>query len=125
MEHPDEKYRKKQSEFLKQCPTEDREMHATIFRIGNASYIYNQIAYDTSEKKLKLYYDEWLEGLPANIRESMEKHGFEKCKSMLPFTRYVNERNDIGMDEWMREHLTAGDYEFYKTNGQETIKGDL
>jgi len=114
MEHPDEKCRKKQAEILKDCPPEDREMHATLFRIGNATYIYHQIADDTSEKNKKLYYDEWLEGLPTNIKEGMKKLGFEKCKSVLSFTRYVNERNDIGMDEWMREHLTEEDYRAYK-----------
>ena len=34
--------------------------------------------------------------------------------SILPFTRYINDRNDIGMDEWMRNHLTDADYSAYK-----------
>jgi len=34
----------------------------------------------------------------------MRMLGFEACKTMIPFTRYVNERNDIGMRDWMQEY---------------------
>jgi protoporphyrinogen oxidase len=51
--------------------------------------------------------------LPANIKKDMKLKGFEACKMMLPFTRYVNERQDIGMGEWMKHHLSAEDYEYY------------
>jgi len=115
MVHPNEKIRKNQEDFLNQCPLADREFHATLFRIGNVSFKYHQQAYNTSDKMLKAYYDEWLEGLPSNIKESMKKHGFERCKSMLPFTRYVNERNDTGMDKWMKERLSEEDYQIWKS----------
>ncbi|MDR1340419.1 MAG: hypothetical protein LBK58_10260 [Prevotellaceae bacterium] len=62
---------------------------------------------------MKLYFNEWLEGLPANIKKDMKLKGFEACKRMFPFTRYVNERQDIGMGEWMKQHLSAEDYEYY------------
>lgn len=67
---------------------------------GNAAYIYHQLA-DVAKNKdsLKLYYEEWLQGLPSYIAVDMKKKGFEQCKSLFPFTRYVNERTDIGMDE--------------------------
>jgi len=116
MVHPDEQIQKKQSDFLNQCPLSEREDHATLFRIGNASYIYHQLAHDTSVNLLESYYDEWLDGLPPNIMKRMKEQGFEKCKSMLPFTRYVNERKNVGMDEWMKEHLSEADYKEYKSN---------
>lgn len=34
-------------------------------------------------------------------------------KNMIPFIQYVNERNDIGMDAWMRENLSEEDYAYY------------
>ena len=37
---------------------------------------------------------------------------------MVPFTRYVNERTDIGMDEWMKDHLSSEDYKNYKKSEQ-------
>ena len=48
----------------------------------------------------------------------MEEKGFEECKSVLPFTRYVNERNDIGLDEFLKENLTIQDYEAHKKMGE-------
>ena len=40
--------------------------------------------------------------------------GFEACRTMLPFTRYVNERNDIGMRDWMKEHLSSSDFNYWQ-----------
>lgn len=113
MKHPDSTCQKYQEEFLKNCSDEDRELHAKLFRIGNASYVYHQLAFTTSEGILEEYYNEWLQSLPTNISADMEKRGFDACKSMFSFTRYVNERNDYGMQAWMKEHLSESDYEYY------------
>jgi len=115
MEHPDKKCQKKQADFLNQCSVSEKEYHASLFRISNATYIYHQLAYSTSEQILKSYYIEWLNGLPSRIMEDMKRQGYEKCKGILSFTRYVNERNDIGMDEWMKENLSEDDYKQYKS----------
>lgn len=115
MTHPDPSCQKKQKDFLEQCPEEEREFHARFFRYGNAAYRYHQLANaPKNEDSLKLYYEEWLLGLPPNIAANMEKKGFKACTTMSPFTRYVNERTDMGMDEWMKDHLSADDYEYYK-----------
>lgn len=113
MLHPDVECQKTQEKFLSQCSESDREFHAPIFRIGNAAYIYHRLSFETDEKLLVSYYREWLEGLPSGIREDMKKKGFEECKTMFSFTRYVNERNDIGKDEWMKQHLSESDYQTY------------
>lgn len=39
--------------------------------------------------------------------------GWILCKGILSFTRYVMEKNDIGMDEWMKKHLSEDDYNEY------------
>ena len=44
-------------------------------------------------------YEEWLEGLPDNVSRGMAAKGFEECRTLLSFTRYVNERHDVGMEE--------------------------
>ncbi|MDR2916183.1 MAG: hypothetical protein LBV74_15385 [Tannerella sp.] len=101
---------------MRNCPENEKEFHARIFRIGNAAYIYHQLATSTTNNEtLKVYYQEWLEGLPANIKADMETKEFDQCKNMFPFTRYVNERNDIGMNEWMKEHLSEEYYKDYKS----------
>jgi hypothetical protein len=112
MKHPLEKCRKSQAEFLKNCPEEEREFHEYMFRVGNASYIYHsKSTKGINEETLKMYYSEWLSGLPDNIAKDMKGKGFEACKTMVPFTRYVNERTDIGMTDWMKEHLSEADFE--------------
>jgi hypothetical protein len=114
MKHPNPQIQKNQDDFLNQCPEREKGYHAMLFRIGNAAYRYYQLAHSTSNEILELYFQEWLKSLPTNIKADMEKQGIEKCKLMLPFTRYVNERKDIGMDEWMKEHLSEEDYKAYK-----------
>jgi hypothetical protein len=43
----------------------------------------------------------------------MEKDGFEKCCTYLSFTRYVNEKNDMGLDAYVRLHMDPDDYKEY------------
>ena len=115
MEHPNPECRKMQEEFLKKCTEKEREQRARLFRIGNVSYRYHQLA-DVPQNRdsLKLYFNEWLEGLHPDIATDMKKKGLEECKTSLSFTRYVNERAGIGMDEWMKENLSNDDYIYYK-----------
>lgn len=118
MKHPDPKCQEAQDEFLRNCPPEEREFHARFFRIGNAAYRYHQLANTPkNEDSMKLYYEEWLNGLPPHISADMRARGFEYCKAALSFTRYVNERTDIGLEEWMKEHLSEEDYNAFKTTG--------
>ena len=114
MEHPNSKCRIAQAEYLSRLPEEERENKARDIRIGNASYIYHQQAVPIQENRLIMYYKEWLEGLPPNISRQMRTHGFEACKTIIPFTRYVNERNDIGMRDWLKEHLSASDFNYWQ-----------
>lgn len=121
MKHPDPKYQKNQEDFLKQCPEEQKEFHERFFRIGNAAFVYHQHATSVPDQVAGKYFQEWLEGLPDNIRRDMQKKGFEACKTMLPFTRYVNERTDIGMDEWMKMHLSNEDYAAWRDMGRSQV----
>lgn len=111
MEHPNKEQRENQKKFLEQLPQEQREEHARLFRFGNAAYIYHRQSenQEPSEEDFK----EWLEGLPKNIREDMEMQGFELCKGVFSFSRYVMEKNDIGMDEWMEQNLSIDDFKAY------------
>jgi hypothetical protein len=120
MKHPDPQLQRKQEDFLRTCPDTEREFHARIFRVGNAAFCYHQQASSAApnDETLKIYFAEWLAGLPDNIRQTMSGRGFEECKSILSFMRYVNERNDIGMSEWMKAHLSPEDYIFYQRENE-------
>lgn len=114
MKHPNPECQRKQEEILKNLPQKEREMQARSFRFANAAYIYHQEAgKELSEEKLKVYYEEWLHGLPAHIATTMKEKGTDYCRNAMPFTRYVNERNDRGFRDWMKEHLSEEDYRYY------------
>lgn len=113
MEHPNSKCGIARAEYLSRLPEEERENKAREIGIGNASYIYHQQAFPIQENRLIMYYKEILEGLPSNISRQTRTLGFEACKTMIPFTRYVNERNDIGMRDRMKKHLSASDFNYW------------
>jgi len=46
--------------------------------------------------------------------KNMRDMGFEKCKTMLPFTRYVMEKNDVGLEEFVKRNMGPRDYAEYK-----------
>lgn len=111
MEHPNKEQRENQANFLAQLPKDQRNFHAQMFRLGNAAFIYHSIAkrMEPTEKDFLI----WLENIPNNIANDMRAKGFEACKGILSFTRYINEKNDIGMNQWMRENLSKNDYNTY------------
>lgn len=122
MKHPNLSCQKKQEELLQKCPESERENMACNFRIGNAIYIYHELALAEKTEWLRFYYNEWLEGLPPNIATHMRGHGFDYCKTTLPFLRYVNERKDIGLNDWLKEHLSEGDFMNYLQKDKTSIE---
>jgi len=44
----------------------------------------------------------------------MKNKGFESCKTVLPFTRYVNEKNDLGLEEFVIKLMGADLYKEYR-----------
>lgn len=68
---------------------------------------------------LQIYFDEYLEGLPnKRVQESERARGLDNAKRSWPFRRYVLERNDFGMDEFMRLNLSEDDYAYYKWSSE-------
>ena len=123
MEHPNKEQQENQKLFLDNLPEEEREEHAQLFRFGNAAYIYHQQANEFEPTEVD--FEEWLEGLPEAISNDMKAKGFEKCKGVVSFTRYVMEKNDIGMVQWMKSNLGDKDYQAYTKLIEERAKKDL
>lgn len=111
VKHPLEKCNLQQKTFIAACNEKDRRYHELIFAHGNASYRYHERASDYSPTMED--FQEWLEGLPENISKDMKQKGFEYCKRVLSFTRYVNEKNDMGMDEFVKS-MMGEEFEEYK-----------
>lgn len=121
MEHPNKKQRKNQARMLAELPEEERESHAQLIRFVNAAYIYHKQAEELEPTEAD--FEEWLEGLPEKMRGDMEMKGFELCKGVFSFSRYVMEKNDIGMEEWMKQNLSEVDYSTYCEIGKSRNDG--
>lgn len=111
VKHPIEENNLKQEEFIKNLEEEsDKNFHSLLFAFGNATYLYHNLAFEATESD----YKEWLEGLGEPIRNDMKNKGFEACKSILSFTRYVREKKDIGMVEFIKEQMGEQEYQRFK-----------
>ena len=114
MKHPIQKYNDQQEKLLETLPPDERPKQKLMFSIGNAAYCYHNQVIQTIEPTEEDFED-WVSGLPENIGKDMRAKGFEACKAAFPFTRHVLERRDIGMDQWMKEHLTQEEYEWWQS----------
>lgn len=121
MKHPIEKYNQQQAETLASLPEDQREFWARQFRLGNATYCYHaQFKEDSTadlnlaDEVLSVYFEEWLAGLPAeSIQTIFRAEGLAKAKRTFPFRRYVLERNDLGMDDFLKKNLSQDDYQYH------------
>lgn len=112
VKHPKEEINRSQERFIAACHPDQRRYHELLFTLGNITYRYHMEAVKKHPEEKD--YKEWLEGLPEKIRKDMELKGFEWCKNVLPFTRYIMEKNDIGLEEYIKRHMDIDDYEEYK-----------
>lgn len=113
--HPDEGCHQSQTELLEreENPTE-RARLAQLLRWGNATYCFYHHHYiEATEAN----YLEWLEGLPARPQAAMRALGFEAQKEALPLRRYVLEKNDIGLGDFLRVTLSPADWQAYEEAG--------
>lgn len=119
MEHPERERREEQKDILERLDGDERELQARLFRLENAIHIYHSLAAEELDPDERDY-DQWLESLPERKRVKMVERGFEECKKKPSFRRYVMERNDIGLEEWLRRNLSEDDYEHYCSARKET-----
>lgn len=108
VKHPDEECNVSQAAFIASCPPDQRRYHELLFSYGNSAYIYHRQA--RTFNPCLADYEEWLQGLPETLRLQMQQKGFEACKTVLPFTRYVMEKNDVGMTAFIRELMGEKDF---------------
>lgn len=111
MTHPDPERNKYQREFLEKCPPEERRFHELMFKVGNATYRYHQEVqkFNASEDDWK----EWLNGLDEPMKKDMQNKGFDYCKTIFSFTRYVNEKNDLGLEDYLKKNISQKDLDEY------------
>jgi hypothetical protein len=112
VKHPEESCNAMQAAFLEQCPADQRRFHELLYTFGNITFRYHHQAREFAPTLQD--FEEWLEGLPENVRKHMQEEGFEACKGVLSFTRYVMEKHDIGLEEYIRQQMDPAEYAEYK-----------
>lgn len=112
VKHPIELYNRQQNAAIDQLPGELQRYHELLFSYGNAAYRYHATAKEFHPTQID--YQEWLEGLPSHIAKDMKAKGFEECKTIVSFLRYVMEKNDIGMEAFVRDLMGDKEYQEYQ-----------
>lgn len=110
VKHPIEELNRNQQNFIDSLPDDQKDYHSLLFSYGNAAYRY----YNLKVEPTKEDYDEWLQGLEGHFKIDMERNGFENCKSILSFARYVREKRDIGLEDFILDVMGKKDYENFK-----------
>ncbi|SFQ78664.1 hypothetical protein SAMN04515668_4349 [Hymenobacter arizonensis] len=113
--HPLDKFHQSQVEFLAMLPEEQRAEHARLFRLGNASYRYQQQA---AGEVTEADFHHWLEGLPEKMRAAMVREGFEASKNSWPLRRHALERRDLGQDAFLQAILSPEDWAYQQALAQ-------
>lgn len=93
----------------------ERAHLAQQLRWGNATYCYYHY-HDIPVTETD--YLEWLEGLPPRPQAAMRALGFEDNKEALPLRRYVLEKNDIGLSEFLKVVLSPTDWSDYQATSE-------
>lgn len=105
IKHPDLKLHENQVKLLNAMSDLDKSEHAQLFRLGNAAMHYYHKTEPTEED-----YEDWLLGLPDNLKKHMTAKGYQGCKSILSLQRHALERRDVGMDVFIRNLLNDEDF---------------
>lgn len=113
VKHPLEHCNEAQEDFLMRSPQELRRINELIFSYANATYRYHHAA--SEQQPTHQDYEEWLEGLPDNIASDMAAKGFEECRAIPSFIRYVKEKHAVGQDEYVRGLMGDEEYQEYKS----------
>lgn len=109
--HPLDQCHQSQLESLALLTPTDRPAVAQLLRFGNAAYGYYHF-HDVEVTEVD--YFEWLAGLPPRPQATLRALGFEENKRALPLRRYVLEKNDVGLSEYLQRVLSADDWQAYQ-----------
>ncbi len=110
--HPLDHLHQQQLAALRAAPEDERAELALLYRIGNASYRYQQQAAGTITEA---DYQDWLTGLPDTMRKLAEREGFAQSKRVLALQRHALERRDLGYSAFMQAALSPEDWAYMQT----------
>ncbi|MCE7061967.1 hypothetical protein [Dyadobacter sp. CY343] len=109
--HWDPVLQARQAEALAALPQQHRDEMAFMFRTGNvSSYYYNEHAAEPTQDD----FDDWLQGLDSVLANMFQIEGLERNRQSLSLRRHAAERNDLGLDQYMKQYLLEQDYNRWK-----------
>lgn len=109
--HWNPELRKNQEELLASLPEDRRKFAAFMIRTGNVAVHYYS---ERSAEPTLEDYEDWLVGLPEQLATFHRANGYEKSKGVLGLRRHAAERNDVGLNAYMKDALSQEDYEKWK-----------
>lgn len=122
VKHPVKEINVNQEQLINNFEADKRPFQELQLSFGNAAYRYHQKG---TELATILDFEDWIQGLEDPMKKHMIQKGFEQCKTALPFTRHVQERNDLGFDSFVKELMGEDDYNKYlsyvKNNGENVL----
>ncbi|SDM72015.1 hypothetical protein SAMN05421823_1217 [Catalinimonas alkaloidigena] len=108
VKHPDPDCHQEQVALFALAPSHERARRALVFTLSNLKvrYLHRTVSYDPT---LKDYYA-WLAELSAPLRTHMSSLGWEGCQDQPTFQHFVQQRHDLTLDDYLRQHLSEEDY---------------
>lgn len=101
VKHPLEECNKQQQETVDAAEPEKKRELELLFSYGNTVYRYHSIEITPQIED----FSEWLSGLPEPVARNFNEKGFDGCKGVLSFRRYVREKRDIGLEEFIKKTM--------------------
>ena len=96
----------------------DDKIQAALDRAAKACISYYQLPECIPTKQ---NFDLWIETLTEPIKSNFKKMGIEGCQGIFNYRRFILELADIGMENYMREHLSSEDYDFWISHSEKII----
>lgn len=93
----------------------DDKIQAALDRATKACISYYQLPECIPTKQ---NFDIWIESLTEPIKSDFKKKGIEGCKGIFNYRRFILELAGIGLENYLREHLSGEDYDFWKSQNQ-------
>lgn len=86
-----------------------KKMSSVLQRFGSVCRDYYSLAdFNPTPEN----FDLWISSLSEPMKSKFKNDGFDQCKGVLNYRRFVLESDDIGFDEYLQNHLSPEDYQF-------------
>ena len=112
VKHPEPSRNTAQEIIIRQFPEEERRFYELFFSYSNASRIYHL---ETPEQEPTRYdFRQWLAKLSEPIRIAFEVSGFEECRLLPDFIRYIHEKRHLEEEEFICSLMDEENYQEYR-----------